>query len=144
MPLTIKPLAAKAFAPYGLIIHPGAREPQGEARDWKFFVIAREPASPWRIGYYMPNIKVLRKLEKHPDSLESFEPVSGTAVLIVALEQSPQLPEAFLLDAPVILHKGIWHGVISLSAKVAIKITENLEVASDFYPLARPLRAALV
>jgi ureidoglycolate hydrolase len=85
----------------------------------------------------------LRKLEMHPGSLESFEPVAGIAVLVVAREDSPEAPEAFLLDRPIILKKGVWHGIISLSAKVELKITENLEVATEFHTLDKPLQAVL-
>jgi ureidoglycolate hydrolase len=144
MKLTIKNLKPKAFAPYGEIIAPGSRKPQGQERDWKFYVVAQEPDSPWRIGYYLPRIKTLRKLEKHPTSLESFEPVSGICVIVVAKQDAPEQPEVFLLDKPVILHKGIWHGILSLSDKVEIKITENLEVESLFYHFKKPLKVSVI
>jgi ureidoglycolate hydrolase len=143
MQLKIKNLTPRDFAPYGEIIQPGKRFPQGQEKDWKFYVIAREPDSAWRIGYYLPRIKALRKLEKHPDSLESFEPVTGISILIVAQEETPDSPEAFLLDRPIILKKGIWHGILSLSAKVELKITENLKVESKFYHFKKPLSVKL-
>ncbi|MCL5774218.1 MAG: ureidoglycolate lyase [Firmicutes bacterium] len=143
MQISIKNLTPKAFAPYGEIIEPGKRKPQGQEKDWKFYVITREPGYSWRIGYYVPRIKALRKLEKHPSSLESFEPVSGISIIIAAEEDFPETPEAFLLNKPVILKKGIWHGILSLSDKVEIKITENLEVESKFYYLKKPLKVSV-
>ncbi|MDZ5038549.1 hypothetical protein GNF66_15660 [Clostridium perfringens] len=37
------------------------------------------------------------------------------------------------MDKPICLYKGIWHQVISLSDSASVKITENLDVTSEFY-----------
>jgi len=39
----------------------------------------------------------------------------------------------FWLDKPVILRKGVWHGLICPEGQVEIKITENSRVARGCY-----------
>lgn len=143
MKIEILNLKPEIFAPYGKIIEPLSGKLEGSEDDWKFYVIVEEPSSPWRIGYFLPKIKALKKLECHPNTLESFEPVSGISVIILAKEETPQSPQAFLLDKPVILEKGIWHGVISLSENVEIKIIENLEVQTKFHYFEKPLQISV-
>ena len=72
-------------------------------------------------------------MENHPFSKESFEPLKGITVLLVAEHETPEEYQAFVLDKPVCLKKGIWHQVLALTPEAQVKITENLEVASEFY-----------
>jgi len=143
MKLAIRNLEPEAFAPYGEILEPGARPPQGEDKDWRFYVLIEEPGAPWRIGYYVPQIRALGRLERHPTSMETFEPVVGVSVIVVA-KDDPESPQAFLLDRPVILHKGTWHGILSLSSRVEIKITENLQVTGEHHYFKQPLEIVVI
>lgn len=72
-------------------------------------------------------------------SLESFEPLQGITVLIVAAHDTPEEYEAFILDKPVCLYKGIWHQVLSLTDEAQVKIAENLEVVSEFFDLQKEI-----
>jgi hypothetical protein len=47
--------------------------------------------------------------------------------------------EAFYLDKPIILHKGIWHNVLTSTKEAHIKITENNEVKLIKQPLFQPI-----
>ena len=74
-----------------------------------------------------------------PYSKESFEPLKGISVLLVAEHEKPEDYHAFLLDKPICLKKGVWHQVLSLTAEAEVKITENLEVSSEFYSPEKPI-----
>ena len=74
-----------------------------------------------------------------PASRESFEPLHGLTVLVVATHENPEEYEAFILDKPVCLKKGIWHQVLALTEEAQVKIVENLEVQSEFYDLEKAI-----
>jgi len=94
-----------------------------------FRVVLKEPAKTgWRIAYLVVRDKAVSKLEQHPDSFESFEPVCGRSILYVADAGNNGNAACFLLDKPVILKKGIWHAIASIGKESEIKITENSKV----------------
>lgn len=125
------------FEKYGKVLEfsDGCKEP--------FEVIITEEKFPWRLAVFRYSNQTVRRMECHPESLESFEPLSGVTVLIVAAHERPQEQEAFLLDKPVCLHKGVWHQVMSLTDEAQVKIAENLEVTSQFYDLETELEVRL-
>lgn len=99
----------------------------------KFEVILNEPNYGWRLAVFRYTEKSVKVMENHPESMESFEPLDGTTLLIVAANHQPEKFQVFLLDKPICLYKGIWHQVISISDTASVKITENIEVSSEFY-----------
>lgn len=123
----IKSINQKDFEKYGKVIE--FPKDFNEA----FYVVESESQHPWRIAVFRYKNKSVRVLENHPESKESFEPVKGITFLIVAENSSPQEYETFILDKPVCLNKGVWHQVLSLTDEAEVKITENLEVRSEFY-----------
>jgi len=131
--IKIKLLNKKEFEKYGTIIEP-------QDKNKIFDVICKEEEKVgWRIGYLVMSPQEVSTIEAHPNSQETFEPVKGTSVIIVAEPHKPQNIEAFLLDKPVCLKKGVWHGILVLSETAEIKITENFEVESIYYNLEKPL-----
>lgn len=104
-----------------------------------FEIIITEEKEPWRLAVFRYTNKTVRRMECHPLSLESFEPLLGLTVLIVAEHDRPQEYEAFILDKPVCLKKGIWHQVLALTDEAQVKIAENLEVSSEFYDLDKDI-----
>ena len=42
------------------------------------------------------------------------------------------------------LNKGVWHQVLTPAGKASIKITENLEVESEYWELPQPVSAAVI
>ena len=84
-------------------------------------------------------------LANHPDTAELFAPLAGRCALAVA----PRGPfdeaaiQVFLLDRPVCVAAGVWHGSFALSETGTVLIAENLEVASEAAPLSRPIGAVL-
>lgn len=125
----IRFITREAFARYGTVIELKPQSQDG----WE--VVVKVENSGWRIAVLEFSRHTASMLENHPQSKESFEPLYGTALLIVAENNAPDSFEVFLLDKPVCLFEGIWHQVISLSQVSCVKITENLEVACVFHDL---------
>lgn len=126
-------LSADLFEPYGRIIeYPVART---RGRENLFKILIRQPRPGWRIAYLVVRERLIDRLERHPGSFETFEPVCGKGLLFVARRRDPASIRCFLLDRPVILKKGVWHGVVSLGADWDIKIVENSRVYCEYWKL---------
>ncbi|MBC7959683.1 MAG: hypothetical protein H7X94_07440 [Vallitaleaceae bacterium] len=123
----IQNLTPEAFNKYGTILRFTSKMNDG----WEILVTSDNPG--WRLALLEFSRKTTHQLEYHPTSKESFEPLSGLSLLIVAEHETPQDYEVFLLDEPICLEAGVWHQVISLSATAMVKITENLDVESVYY-----------
>jgi len=119
------------FKPYGRIIDYPRRSAAGRRN--LFRIVVRQLHTGWRIAYLVVRDKVIDRLEQHPGSLESFEPVKGRALLFVARRRRVADIRCFLLDKPVILKKGLWHGVVALGEEADIKITENASVKCVYW-----------
>lgn len=123
-----------SFAPYGTVL-----ELTAEAENPVFQIPVEVSDAPWRIALLKILPRTLERLERHPDSRESFEPLSGWAVLFVADKPEPSSLRAFLLDRPVCLYPGVWHGVVTLTPESLCKITENLRVGMEYASLPQPV-----
>ena len=134
MKIEIENITTENFAPFGYVLEftPEMTEP--------FHIIVREEKDPWRLALLRFDRQDVEKIENHPDSMESFEPLEGASVLYVAENKSPEKIRAFFLDKPICLYKGVWHEVQALSSHAKVKITENLEVKAEYYNLAKPLQ----
>lgn len=135
----IETITRESFAPFGTVLEFSAA-PQSE----RFEVLVEEANSPWRLAVYRVRERACTTLENHPASLESFEPLSGTGLLLVAENAVPAAYRVFLLNKPVCLHKGVWHQMLTLSEETIVKITENLEVSALFYTLPQAVTAAVL
>ncbi|HDQ26708.1 MAG TPA: hypothetical protein ENN43_08210 [bacterium] len=131
--IPVKRITGESFKKYGSVLEPADKS--------KVFTVlcGDAEAKGWRIGYVIIGPDVVKNLEAHPGSLETFEPVKGTAVLLVAEPGSPDNIEAFLLDKGVLVNKNVWHGLSVLSESAEIKVTENYEVESVFHRLKKPI-----
>lgn len=135
----VKSIHKKEFKKFGRVI-----EFSKEGLDEPFEVVITEEKEPWRLAVFRYRNKTVQRLECHPNSLESFEPLQGLTVLIVAEHEKPEAYEAFILDKPVCLYKGIWHQVLSLTDEAQVKISENLEVTSEFYDLKKEIEVQVL
>lgn len=131
--IPIKTLSRTNFKKYGLILEPVDKK--------RVFTVlyGDKGAHGWRIGYVILRPEKVTSLEAHPESDETFEPVYGISILLVAEKNKPNRIEAFLLDKGVLVKKGVWHGLRVLSEKAGIKVTENYEVESVFHKLKKPI-----
>ena len=137
--LKIEAITAASFALFGKVI-----EFSPEPEDERFEVVIREESEPWRIAVFRVRRRAAERLECHPTSMESFEPLQGVGILLVAEPHSPDKPRAFLLGTPICLYKGVWHEVIALSKEALYKITENRNVNSEFYPFTHPVEIKVI
>lgn len=138
--LKVDEITQTNFKPYGWVIeYPNKKHASKTKNLWR--IIVRQPKLGWRIAYLVVRDKVITRLEQHPGSLESFEPVSGNGVLFVATKKDPKVIRCFKLDRPVILKKGIWHGMVVKGKECDVKITENSSVQCVYWPVdSRKLR----
>jgi len=130
----IRNLSREAFAPYGTIL--GHYETQDG-----YEPVATIQSTGWIWAIKTFDNKYINQIDSHPDTRESFEPVWGTSLLVVAPPASPEALEVFLLDEPILLYERVWHGLIALSTRARVKITENREVTGVAHPLGFELRA---
>ncbi len=138
----IFPIETARFRPFGRIIQYPHKEKKGSQRNLWRVVHTEKARVGWRIAYLVLRDKTIGRLECHPFSDESFEPVKGKALLFVSRKPDLAAVRCFLLDRPVIVKKGIWHGLVSLSAETEIKITENASVACRYWPIGRRVRTS--
>ncbi|MGQ9630802.1 MAG: hypothetical protein ACUVXI_10910 [bacterium] len=141
----IKIISPKSFSKYGdILLMPDSRR-ESDVGERVFEVITSEKRKTgWRLASYVVRARGVKQLEQHPGSRESFEPVWGVALIALAPPEHPEEHEIFLLDKPVCLRPGVWHGVMALSEEAEMKIAENSEVESNFYDLKEELRPAIV
>jgi len=122
-----KKITKSNFKQYGSVIE--WQGPENKKENNQFRIVIHDPdVKGWRIAYLIVREKQTDFLEQHPHSYESFEPVKGKSILFVSLGKKPSKIEAFILDKPVVLVKGLWHGVIAVGREAHIKITENNHV----------------
>ena len=130
--LRLERITSAAFRRYGKVIEYPRRTKASRSRNlWR--VIVRQPRTGWRIAYLVVRDRQIDCLEKHPGSLESFEPMGGLGVLFVARRKDPSCIRAFALERPVILMKGLWHGIVTRGCESDVKITENSRVKSSYW-----------
>lgn len=107
-----------------------------------FKIVLTEPnAKGWRIAHLLLRDKAAGYLERHIDSFESFEPIKGKALLYVSNRKDVKSVRRFYLNKPVILKKGVWHNVVTLTKEAEIKITENAQVKCHYWQLGFSLKA---
>lgn len=138
----IKTINEKSFSEYGDILE---KKLEGEKVGNNIFrIISRSKSDGWRAAYLIVRDRLLLKLENHPDSKETFEPVKGSALLCVAPKGKPEKAETFILDKAVVLNEGVWHGILTLSEESEVKICENNEVGIEYFKLSSPIRPAII
>jgi ureidoglycolate hydrolase len=121
-------ISVKNFKRYGWVIEFPKKSVKEKDKNLFRIVRSDRAACGWRIAYLVVRDKEIRRLEQHPMTFESFEPAAGRSLLYVADKKDPRHIECFRLNRPVILKKGIWHGVVTQTREAEIKITENAKV----------------
>ena len=131
-----KKITKENFRRYGWIIEYPKKHLKSKKHNL-FRIVLEEPAHGWRIAYLIVRDKAIDRLEHHPHSFESFEPVCGKSLLFVSSGKIPGRIECFLLNRPIILKKKIWHGIAAVGKEAEVKLTENSRVGCVYYPLNR-------
>ncbi len=135
--MKIHRLQSPAFAKYGWRIEIPGRGRASRTKNLFRIVVCEDKPVGWRIAYLVVRDRSIDRLEQHPDTFESFEPLAGRSVLFLARGRTPQRVEAFYLDKPIVLRKGIWHGVVTVSREADIKIMENACVKCVYHCVSR-------
>lgn len=141
LPLTR--LEEDPFRPFGRILNPrpGEAAVVSEQDVFAFYVPFQELSGGWQIGFLEYTGRVLHQLERHPNTPEVFSPLRGEALLVLATDPGDERAyRAFRLEKPIVLNRGVWHGVIALSPKPEILIVENPDVVDEYHPLTRPIK----
>lgn len=134
-----KSITAKNFKPFGWLIDYPNRKKASKTKNL-FRIVVRQPKLGWRIAYLVVRDRKINKFEQHPESLESFEPVKGRGLLFVSTRKDEKAVVCFLLDKPVILKRGVWHGVVTLSSEFDVKITENSKVKCVYWKISKVVK----
>jgi len=137
-PIPLK-LTPQRFRPYGRIIHYPAKQVKVRNRNLFRIVLADKTAPGWRIAYLVVRDRKIYRLEKHPASFESFEPICGRSLIFVATRPDFKAIKCFYLDRPVIVNKNVWHGVVTLDRESEMKLTENAKVRCVYWKMGRKL-----
>jgi ureidoglycolate hydrolase len=135
----IKYLNNESFKKYGNII-----EFDNNGQESFQIILNEENLSGWRIAVSKITRQSIKMISRHPDSRETFEPVEGVTLLYVALPETPEKFEIFLLEKPVCIYKNIWHSTICLSEYSIIKIAENNAVGSESFKLENELEFGIL
>ena len=133
----IESITRETFAPFGTVIE------FSPDFDGIYEILETEDEKPWILAVFRYTNKTIQRIENHPTSMETLEPLSGVTVLLVAEHETPENYKAFVLDKPVCLKKGVWHQVLSLTPSAEVKITENKDVYSEFYDLPEEIQVQI-
>ena len=136
----IKKINQNNFKRYGWVIEYPDKGVLNRKENLFRIIIREVRKTGWRIAYLVVRDKVIDRLEQHPGSYESFEPVKGSSLLFVSVCRNPARIEKFILDKPVILKKNVWHGVVTCGVESEIKITENAKVKCIYWGLGLKLK----
>ncbi|MGE5197870.1 MAG: hypothetical protein ACM3IL_05125 [Deltaproteobacteria bacterium] len=131
----VNKIDAKKFSRYGWVIDYRRKNSEDKKKNLFQVILTENKNCGWRIGYLVVRDKSIDKLEQHPHTFETFEPVKGRCLLYLADLKDPDGIDCFYLDRPVILKKGVWHGLVTVGSESEIKITENARVRSVYWPL---------
>ena len=137
MMVKIESITRENFAPFGTVIE------FSPDFDGIYEILETEDEKPWILAVFRYTNKTIQRIENHPTSMETFEPLSGVTVLLVAEHETPEKYKAFVLDKPVCLKKGVWHQVLSLTPSAEVNITENKDVYSEFYDLPEEIQVQI-
>jgi ureidoglycolate hydrolase len=136
-------LEQRLFEPFGRILdpQPGQKASQAEEGVFDFFLPFTERSDGWSIGYLSYTGRKLYQLERHPNTPEVFSPLKGDALLVLAVDPADEGSfRAFRLRKPIVLDRGVWHGLICRSRRAEILIVENPGTVDEYHQLARPVK----
>ena len=131
----IKTITGESFGKYGYIIahnHSGSEDNQT--------VLNEYTSTGWKMATLGIADKEFRSISLHPNSVESFEPLTGIALLLVSTSDNCDDYEIFLLDKPICLYRNIWHGVCALSEYAVVKLVENIDVVVEKKELPKAVK----
>jgi len=139
----IQRINGRNFRKFGRVI--GCDGKAGAAQEKNLFCVVLREHKPlgWRIACLLVREKSIARLECHDESFESFEPIKGRSLLFVSDKKEHGSIRCFLLDRPVVLYKGVWHGIVTLGRETEVKISENAKVRCLYWRLGRGIELSV-
>lgn len=122
----VKKISKENFMPYGYLI--GYDQ---ENEDDFQVVLTESRKKGWRIAFSKIVASSIAEIARHPETMETFEPVSGITLICVSTTTNLDDYQVFLLDQPLCIKQNIWHATVCLSANSVVKIVENAEVTAE-------------
>lgn len=110
----------KQFERYGRVLR-DMRKEGGE-------IFREEGNSGWRLAEIPVLEKEVTSMSLHNNTAEAFFPLEGTAILTVALDEDFQKCESFVIDRPLLINRGVWHGLTALTEQCRLLVVENADV----------------
>ena len=138
--ITLQPLTAEAFAPFGDVLDTSGAPDRiiNQGLCGRFHDRAALDFADGRAGISLFRAEprtlplVLDMVERHPDGSQAFLPMSEAPFLVVVAPDeggTPGRPRAFLTQAGqgVNYHRGVWHGVLCpLSAPGLFAVVDRI------------------
>jgi ureidoglycolate lyase len=143
--LPVRELTDEAFAPFGRVLAPPARDRDAEGPGWRWWaetlVLDPDPR-PWSVGYLQLEPAPPARFdwaERHLRSPEAIVPVAGGCLVYVGPSDDtgpadrlppPESFEVFRLTpgTGVVMDRGVWHGaplVEGVSARAIVLLLEG-------------------
>lgn len=82
----------------------------------------------WRVAEVTVAARALASMSLHANSSEAFFPLEGVCLLTLSADGDFRDSDTFLLDRPVVINAGVWHGLTTLSPQSRLLVAENADV----------------
>ncbi|WP_415184484.1 ureidoglycolate lyase [Phaeovulum sp.] len=125
-PLSVAPLTAAAFAPYGEVIEVSGTPDKiiNQGMCGRHHDLAQLDFASGHAGISLFDAKarqlpyLVDMVERHPYGSQAFIPITGTRFLVIVADDADGKPanlKAFLTGPgqSINLHRGVWHGVLA-------------------------------
>jgi ureidoglycolate lyase len=121
--VTIAPLTAQNFAPYGDVLEASGAPDKiiNAGQCGRFHDRANIDVMEARVGISIFKAELrslpytLDLIERHPEGSQAFVPMSDDPFLVIVSDGPDAMPKAFLTDGTqaINFHRGTWHGVLT-------------------------------
>ncbi|MFT6169202.1 MAG: ureidoglycolate lyase [Celeribacter sp.] len=121
--VTIAPLTAQNFAPYGDVLEASGAPDKiiNAGQCGRFHDRANIDVMEARVGISIFKAELrslpytLDLIERHPEGSQAFVPMSDDPFLVIVSDGPEQTPKAFLTNGAqaINFHRGTWHGVLT-------------------------------
>ncbi|SLN19330.1 Ureidoglycolate lyase [Aquimixticola soesokkakensis] len=124
--VTVAPLSAPAFAPYGDVLDASGAPDKiinagkcGRYHDRATLDFGAETAGRAGVSIFQAEARslpyTLDLIERHPEGSQCFIPMSRDPFLVIVADGPTATPRAFVTDGAqaINFHRGTWHGVLT-------------------------------
>ena len=91
----------------------------------------------WRVAEVPVFDREILSMSLHDNTPEAFFPVEGRTALAVANKDDFSDCRLFLLDQPMMIRAGVWHGLMAVTEESRILVGEDAEVHLEKKPFGK-------